>query len=638
LEDKLFISQKGTLDVLGGMTVVLGGYMGNVLEVDLTEKKLTSKKIGEKTLRKYIGGVGLAAKILWEETTADTEPFSPQNILIFMTGPLTDTNMPLSGRHIIAGISPLTNIWGQAHSGGAWGDELKHAGFDGVVIKGKSDNPVYLWLCDGKAEIRDANHLWGLDTYQTDTLLKKETDEKASVAAIGPAGEKLVRIACIMNDGKKGRAAARCGLGAVMGYKMLKAIAVRGTLKIHVCDEENFSRNVKKIYEISPVKKREEYLEEYIGTFKKQMDAGGHPIKNWSKGSFPPRYEIPEETRNTKPQYCRHCPYSCAESRLTENGERHMVMEHWAPMGTNCLISDCEALQKAFSLCQRYGLDSISTGEVIAFAMELMEKGLITKEETGGIDLRWGNHEAMVEMVKKIGEKEGFGAVLGEGVKRIAEHIGGTASEYALHVKGLSFPAHDPRATFGRALNYATSNLGASHYEGGAYACYIENYLESDLINLASPDLGYPVRLKRFEVKGKGELVAKCQNWACVVDSLVVCAFLMLLQYIQPSHHAELLKSVTGWDVSLQELLKTGERIFNLKRAFNVRRGISRKDDTLPPRFLTHMLKEGGAAGRLPFLGLMLNEYYMYRGWSEEGFPTEEKLKELDLDFVTARS
>lgn len=608
---------------------MLKGYNGKIVRVDLTTEKVGYENIDADTARKYIGGVGFAARILWDETTRETAPLSPENLLMFMTGPLTGTVVPKSSRYIVAGISPLTGIWGQAHAGGSFADELRHAGFDGIVVKGQSNRPVYLWLHNGKAEIRDAGQLWGKDTYEVSDLIQKETDNKASVACIGLASEKLVKFASVMNDGKQGRAAARCGLGAVMGSKKLKAIAARGTLPISFYDEEKLKESSQRILTSSPVKKPEEVLERDVSFFYNLFKFGRRPAKNWSLGIFDEGNVYAEDYRNSKPMYCRRCPYSCNESRLTKDGERHMVWEAWGPMGTNCLIATPQVMQQAYSLCNKYGMDAISIGAVISFAMECFEKGLITKKDTGGIELTWGNDRAMLEMVRKIGEREGFGELLGEGVRKVAERIGGLASEYAMHVKGLELPAHEPRAATSLALAYATGSIGAAHMETVG-ADNLERWFEEEQTR-PSAELGFPVVLNRFDVEGKGIMVANTQNFGCLLDSLTICIFLSLAQWIQPSHCAELLNAATGWDTDLNEVLLTGERIFNLKRMFNVRRGISRKDDNLPMRILTHKL-EGGTRGNLPHLGLMLNEYYAYRGWSEEGIPTKDRLAILSLN------
>jgi aldehyde:ferredoxin oxidoreductase len=610
---------------------MLKGYNGRILRLDLSTGDMDYEFPDEQTARKYIGGVGLAAKMLWDETTPETDPLSPESELIFMTGPLTGSSLPKSSRYIVAGISPATGIWGQAHAGGRFADELRHAGFDGIVVKGQSSKPVYLWLHDRKAEIREAAHVWGKDTWEVSDILQQETDSKASVACIGVAGERLVKIAGVMNDGKQGRAAARCGLGALMGSKKLKAIAARGTLPLSYYDEEKVKEGVQKILPFCRSGKPEERLAGVIHVFKSFFVYGRVPAKNWSQGSFEEGYVYPEAVRGTEPLYCAHCPNSCLESFQLKSGERHMVWEAWGPLGTNCLIADAEATQQAYTLCNKYGIDAISAGAIIAFAMECFEKGLITRDDTDGVELNWGNQQAMLEMVRKMGEREGFGELLGEGVKRAAERIGGTASEYAMHVKGLEFPAHDPRSMASHALGYATGSIGAAHMETIG-ADHIENWMERDE-SLTSPELGINKPLGRFDIEGKGELVARTQDFSAMLDSITACLFLSIGHTVLPSHYLTVLNGATGWDMDADEFMLTGERITNLKRMFSVKRGISRKDDILPARILTHRLTSGGTRGNLFHLGAMLSDYYSIRGWSEEGIPTREKLVELGLDY-----
>ena len=610
-------------------------FGATILHVDLTRGRVEAEDYGEDVLRKYIGGAGLSLKMLWDDTTADTDPFAPENPLIFMTGPLTGVARQ-SSRYTVSGISPLTGILGRAHSGGDWAVELRRSGFMGIVIKGQAEKPVYLWINNGEAEIRDAENLWGRDTYEIETLLKRETDEKASVAAIGPAGERLVRFAAIINDGKKGRAAARCGLGAVMGAKKLKAVVVRGSLEIPVYDRARLKEVTRRAYSSCPVPKADGPIEDYIEEMKLSVTKGHLPVKNWQEGTFEPAYKFVEDLCNASRGYCRLCPYSDTESMYNANGERHMLWEHWGPAGTNCLIDDIEALQSSFSLCQRYGMDTISTGGVLAFAMECYEKGLITSKDTGGIELTWGNHRAMVEMVRRIGEREGLGWLLGEGTRLAAKQIGGTAAEYAIHTKGLEFPMHDPRVAVGYAVQYATGSIGATHSEAQLSSYFIEDYLyvnprdESRLTELLE-SFGYSTRLDRFQMQGKGKMVAKMQNFGAMINSLTACSFMLEYQKVKPSYFVELLNAVTGWDIGFEEFTRTGERICNLARMFNVRRGISRADDTLPARILNHTRGTGDAADNLPDLKPMLDEYYSIREWSEQGIPTKEKLVELGL-------
>lgn len=598
---------------------MIGGYTGRILGVNLTKRKLRIETLDEGFAKKYIGGVGFAAKILWDETTASTRPLSPENVLVFMTGPLTGTKAPSSSRYIVAAISPLTGIWGEAHAGGIFGWELKHAGFDGIILKGMAESHIYLWINDGKVEIEGASHLWGKDNYEVAELIRKETDQKASVASIGLSGEKLVKIAGIISDGKDGRAAARCGLGAVMGSKNLKAIAVRGTMELKLGDEEKLRESVKNaVPRLAP--KSKEWIKGFrIG----HADIGTLPIKNWLKGTFEGFGEKMALTLLKGKQYrCRGCVGGCLESMMTKEG-RHICYEAIAPLGSLCLIDDMATLEKAYVMCNKFGLDAISAGTAIAFAMECFEKGLIDKEDTGGISLTWGNSKAMIKVLKMIADGEGIGKLLGQGVRNAAERIGGLAKEYAIHVKGLEPPAHDPRAFSSLAVGYATSPRGACHVQGHTYA--LERFQ-------TCPDLGYTDIVDRFKDEGKGEMNAKMQNFMSMLDSLISCQFLFSQFSVMPSDFIEWLNYVTGLKMDLKQFMKTGECIFNLKRLFNVRRGMSRKDDTLPSRLLTHKRGEGGAADNLPCLGRQLNEYYSYRGWSEEGIPTKETLTKLGLE------
>ncbi|MBI4332931.1 MAG: aldehyde ferredoxin oxidoreductase family protein [Chloroflexi bacterium] len=621
---------------------MLGGYTSKILKVDLTTQKVEIEALDEQTARKYLGGDGFAAKILWETTSAATDPFSPENPVIFMTGPLTGTIVPTSARHIVAALSPLTNIWGAGRAGGHWGAELKRAGFDGVVVTGKSTTPVYLWVHNGQAQIADARHVWGKDTWETDDILRKETDARASVSSIGQAGERLVRMACVMSDGKEGRAAARCGMGAVMGSKNLKAIVARGTTRPRVADEEGLKRSIRESLPPERVT-RETWVKKWREHRQIHWNKGRVGIKNWLDDDFPsflPKLTEEMVSDKSKIYYCPGCRYSCTESH-TIDGRRCQVYESMVPLGALCLIDDMDALQEAYDLCNRYGMDAISVGGVVAFAMEAFENGLITSADTGGIRPLWGDAAAMVEMVRQIGESDQkFARLLGQGVRRAAETIGGVAPEFAIHVKGLELPAHDPRSSNAVALEYATANIGAWHQS--ASGVMIKNFL---LRELALPENQDSLE-NRFRVDGRGELVAKLQNFLCSFDCLALCKVSARgtnrsYQEIAPSYFAQWLSQVTGWDVGLDEFMKMGERVFNLERMINVRRGISRKDDTLPPRMLAHKRGSGAgkseAANHLPPLGEMLNQYYSFRGWNELGIPTREKLADLGLEELTGK-
>ncbi|MFH1650564.1 MAG: aldehyde ferredoxin oxidoreductase family protein [Chloroflexota bacterium] len=606
-----------------------GGYAGKIINVDLTRSKVEIRELDMADARKYIGGVGLAARIIWESTNAETEPFSPENPLIFMAGPLTGTSAPSNSRFSVAAISPLTGIWGEAHSGGSWAYQLKHAGFDGVVFEGRSEKPVYLWVHDGAAELRDAGHVWGKLVYESSDTLQKETDARASVATIGPAGEKLVRIAGIITEGRIGRAAARCGLGAVMGDKNLKAVVVRGTQGLNVHSRAELKESVNSWYQVHETKaieiKDEEAKKAHERAFvERYWQRGMASIKNFLEGEFlefPYKYS---DAKHTGVNYfCPACRFSSSECCLIE-GRRRNLAESMVPIGARCLIHDMDALQEALDLCQEYGIDAISAGGVLAFAIEAFENGLLTEDDTEGIKLAWGDAEAMLRMLHKIVRREGFGWWLGEGSKRAAEHLGGKAPEYAIHVKGLEIPAHDPRSSNSLALEYATASRGADHLSGFmAIFPYFSPELgrnpESDLLE------------NRFKVEGKAEEVANSQDYMCLLDSLVICKQL-LWHGLQPSELLNWLNLTTGLNMDIREFLKCGERIFNLKRLINVRRGVSSKDDLLHPRLMTH--PRGGtsdAAVNLPPVGEMLSRYYAYRGWTAEGIPSDEKLAELGL-------
>ncbi len=611
----------------------LKGYTGKILHLNLSNSKGHVEDLNEEWARQFIGGSGIGAKFLYEMTDERTNPLGPENPLIFMTGPFTGTSVPLSGRHAVISRSPLTGIFGESDVGGTWGANLKKAGFDGMIITGKSKKPIYLWVCDGKWEIRNASHLWGKDTYEVDPILKAETHDKAVVQTIGQAGEKQVLLAAIMTDGKDGRAAGRCGMVAVMGSKNLKAIVGYGTGNVPVFDPESVARLPKE---------HSAFINKNAESFRKYGTAGGVsvfeamgtlPLQNWK---FVGRWEESAakingftiaETVLSGRYFCDACVLGCGRKVKIEKGPYAGVdgagpeYETVALLGSNCLIDDLEALCFANELCNRFGLDTISTGAAIAFGMEAYEKGLIDREDTGGTELRWGSPEALIEMIKLIGQNKGLGKILGKGVKKASEELGRNSIEFAMHIKGLELPAHDPRGYNAGAVGFATSSRGACHLSGLSHI--FERLLKA-------PEIGIPEPMDRFQVEGKGILAAKTQNLMGMMDSLKLCKFI-LFGGITLTHIVQWYRDVTGREMTIDEFMKTGERIFNLKRLYNVRLGISRKDDTLPFRSLTFKRAGKGLTPHLPPLGEMLSEYYEYRGWSEDGIPTPEKLKELGL-------
>ena len=604
------------------------GYIGRILYVDLSREKTEVRELREEDVDMFIGGIGLATKILAEEIDPRVDPFSPDNVLVFMTGPLTGTLVPCSGRYVVAAKSPLTLAWGEAHASGYWGVELKRAGFDGIVIRGRAGNPVYLWIHDGEVEIRDASKLWGRDIIETDIELKKELGKDVRVAAIGPAGERLVRYAIIANDITPDgpRVAGRTGMGAVMGSKNLKAIAVRGKGQIRVKDPRR-SRSI--ITRILPLVLSYPTSQIYAvhgtpGEIEEFYEYGDMPIKNFTEGEWEGIKNITakrfwERGIVKGHRACWACPIHCWKYAETKDAKgRAPEYETIAALGSLLMIDDPFYIEKANDLCNRYGIDTISTGVTIAWAIESFEKGLLTKEDTGGLELRWGDPDLVLKLIEMIGRREGFGKLLGEGCRLASRIIGRGSERYCMHVKGLEMPMHDPRAFKGMGLQYATSNRGACHLQGLVFRIE-QGQRVYDLRIYERPD--------RFDVKGKGRIVATMQIWHEVVESLVICKFID----IPPAHLAGLYSIVTGRRKNLQQLLTAGKRIFTLKRIFNVANGIRRKDDTLPERFLKEPLKEGGAKGQVVELEPMLKEYYEFMGWDENGIPKKEVLKELGI-------
>lgn len=614
------------------MKCPIGGYAGKILHVDLSKRTHRKEELEKEEARAYIGGSGLAAKRLWEMTRKETASLGVENVLIFMTGPLTGTKVPLSGRHEVVAKSPLTGIYGEADAGGRWGTELKKAGYDGVIITGKSRKHIYLWINETSVEFRDAEHLWGLDTYEASLILRKETDPKAIEASIGPAGERLALIAGVMHDGRDCRPAARCGLGAVMGSKNLKAIVARGSKEVHVADDPCLASAIKKIAPeiVKNTKRLSDFGTSQIMATLEEL--GDLPIRNWKQGRWQAGAERLSGVTLAKTilrarYFCGACIVGCGRTVAINQGEYAGVegagpeYETVAMLGANTLVDDLEAVAKAHELCNRYGLDVISTGAVIGFALEAAERGFLNDIKEEGIDLSWANGKSIVRLVEMIGRREGIGYLLGEGVMRAAGRLGKGAGAFALHVKGLELPGHDPRAYNSLAIGYATGNRGGCHLQGMSYA--FER-------SVTMPELGIYEVQDRLGVVKKGELVAKGQDLMSLFDSLKLCKFL-LYAGVKLTDMLEWFNVVTGWQASQSELMKAGERIYNLKRMYNVRCGITRKDDTVPTRMLQEKRGEGGSAHNLPPFDRMLDEYYRYRGWDEWGVPTKAKLEDLEL-------
>ena len=602
--------------------------------IDLTSREITKEDLDLRIAREFIGGEGIASTILFEQVGPDTDPLGPDNRLIFMTGAFVATNIPCGIKTTVVSKSPLTGIYGESVFSAPLGIDLKNSGYDGMIIKGRAKDPAYIWINDDQVEVRDAQHLWGRETFETADELRKELgDTNISVVTIGPAGERLVRLASIIADDS--RAAGRCGLGAVMGSKNLKAIASKGTGKISVSNPTRLNELRKEAVTIAlPNTKalRDNGTASGLITFEQN---GNLPIRNWTRGSFPEAEKITGTTMTqrilTAPYPCKTCPIACGRKVKVESGPYAMEgsgpeYESMAALGSLCYNSNLESIAKANDLCNRLGIDTISTGQAIAFAMECYEKGLIT--ETGGVDLTWGNPDAIVRICELIGKKEGLGEVLGEGVLMAAKKIGKGSEKFAIHVKGLEFPEHNPRKFKSMGVAYATSNVGANHNRGSPML--VER-------NLLSPELPWKEPVDGFIAKDKGRMTKVYQDICCVVDSLGICKFMVFWGKLPLRILVEYYNAITGWDITFEDLMKAGERIWNLQRAFNIRMGTSRKDDTLPDRFLKESVNEGPAKGQIVELETMLAEFYNERGLDQNGKPSKDKLLELGLDWVAEK-
>ncbi|NCB14887.1 MAG: aldehyde ferredoxin oxidoreductase [Synergistales bacterium] len=577
-------------------------------------------------VRKYIGGSGLGTYLLFRYGSPAADPLSPDNPLIFMNGPFQGTGIPTSGRHQVISKSPLTGAFGESDCGGTFGFHLKRAGYDGLVFLGSSSSPVYAAVIDGRVEIRDGTSLWGKDTFETEEALFSAEGKPAGVACIGPAGERMVLLANIMHDGRNARAAGRGGLGAVMGSKNLKAVVARGKEKTVMADE-------KKVREKSAEKAK--FYMEKLPAMTRFGTAGGValaeqngdlPLKNWSMGSWPEEVksitgEAMADTILTGNWGCMACPIKCgrevAFDGISGAGPEYETI---GMLGSNCLINDLKAIGRGNDLCNRMGIDTISGGSAVAFSMELYERGIID-ERTVGYPLQWGDGEAMVRLLTDISEKRGFGVVLAEGTRKAAEKIGKGAEKYAIHSKGMDFPAHDPRCYKSLAAGYATSNRGACHLSGFSYS--FER-------SMTYPELGVDAVLDRTVDEGKGKVNVGFQNLMGVLDSLKMCKFPFAATRLEDL--LVWINGVTGWDMACGELMEAGERIFNLKKLFNLACGLTGRDDALPERILREPRGSGGSADTLPDLESQLREYYAERGWTEEGIPLPEKIASLGLE------
>jgi len=622
------------------------GYNGRILRVDLTQERIWEETPDEKVYRLYMGGSALSLYYLLKELKPGVDPLGPENVLVFMSSVLSGAPIPGVPRYTVAARSPLTGAFGEAEAGGFWGPELKHAGFDGIVIKGRASRPVYLWIKDGKAELRDASGLTGKDTGEAQRIIREELgDDRIRVAQCGPAGEKLVRYACVLNELK--HANGRTGMGAVMGSKNLRAIAVRGTGKLDFADPERLKAIGKEVADLIPQSPMARNFKQY-GTPVFVMplnDSGILPTRNFQAGIFEGAQKISAEAMNQtilhSTKGCYGCPIHCkrvvkVEGKYATDPEfGGPEYETLASLGSLCGIDNLEAIAHGNELCNRYGLDTISTGVCIAFAMECTEQGILSPRDTDGIELRFGNADGMIQMIHKIAKREGFGDILADGVKEAARRIGKGAERYALEIKGQELPMHDPRGKKGLVLSYATSPTGADHIEAPHDTSFMS---ETPMLYAANP-AGILEPMPAVEIgPRKIRLFVHAQQIWNFFNSLGICNFAAApySAFTLPLI-ADALKASTGWNTSLYELMELGERTVTMARLFNLREGLSAKDDRLPQRLFEPL--EAGTPREKRLTEEEFREalrlYYGAMGWDPEtGVPTRGRLAFLGLDWV----
>ncbi|MEA3342088.1 MAG: aldehyde ferredoxin oxidoreductase family protein [Chloroflexota bacterium] len=611
----------------------MNGYIGKILRVNLSTGKLRDEPLDEELARAFVGGSGLAARLIYDMVDADTDPLGPDNPLIFMTGPLVGTPMPSAGRCSVCALSPLTRIWGESNTGGFFGPELRFAGYDGVIVTGRAEKPVWLSIVEGQAELHDATNLWGCDSYETQERARESLGEsKARVACIGPAGENQALMAAVMND--HGRAAGRTGMGAVMGSKNLKAVAVRGSAQVPLADPDGLKSVAREIIA---------GLDEDIPATSLQLAGtacyvdmalmyGDMPIRYYQQGEWEGASNLSGvlmvDQYQNKSTACYRCPIVCGrETRAPSYGVEAVdgpEYETLGAFGSLLMVDDLEAVIYAGHLCNVYGLDTISAGATIALAGEMFERGILTPADTGGLEIHYGDVETIHRLIEMMARREGFGDALAEGSAALAERFG--APELAATVNRLEAPMHDPRAFAGLTVTYALSPRGACHMEGDMYS--------------VDTGQGPPIELgvipgDRFEMtEEKGRTSARQQAWRNLYNAIDLCQF----QNPGVERLLAALNATTGWELEADDLMTLGKRIVTLKRMLNLRLGLARADDRLPD-LLMKPLDDGGAAGTVPDVDALLVGAYAEYGWdSETGEPTQETLEELGLGFAAGES
>jgi aldehyde:ferredoxin oxidoreductase len=607
----------------------LYGYAGRILHVDLNTGKTRIETLNEDTAKKYIGGIGLGMRLWLGNSKAGVEPFSPENPLVLALGPISGTIFPTAGNgHAFVAKSPETFAIGEAVAHGTFGAEMKRAGYDAVILKGKAEKPVYLWIDDDSVQLLDASHLMGKSPSETEDAIKDELgDYYIRVAAIGLAGEKLSRIACIINE--KTRAAGRTGLGAVMGSKNLKAIAVRGTRDIIPAKPDEFMDMVKEFHERMKGPATQKYRT--LGTAENVLVHNAlhcMPTRNYNNAHFEGADKVSGEVLNEKFVAkiigCSSCAMRCEHEVVVPEGPYKGTMTRmeyetlWA-MGPYCGIDRLDVIIKGMELANYYGMDAISAGVIAGFAMDCYENGILTQKDLDGIDAHFGNSEALIQLLEKMGKREGIGDILAEGVRIAGQKIGKGAEKLAQHIKGLEVTGYDLRCLKTAALGFAVSFRGADHNRHGAYAFDVKGKVD---------------RLKAE--KGRGKMVRDMEDTYALIDSFIVCKFSRGTYYKELPDMAKLYNLVTGIDMTPEELKRSGERVNTVARLINIREGLGRKDDTLPWKVMNVPIPdEGPVKGAFVSqeeLDVLLDDYYESRGWTLEGVPTAEKLKEIGMD------
>ncbi len=605
------------------------GYHGRVLVVDLTSQGVRWEPLGEDVLRRFIGGIGLGTYLLYRHCPPRTDPLGPDNPLIFVTSPLVGSRLTTSSKFAVLARSPLTGFIGDSLSSSFLATELKKAGCDALIITGKSPYPALLYVNDGDVEFLDGGDLLGLTTSETERAVKERLGHRVRVACIGPAGERLVRFASVSNDG--GRQAGRTGPGAVMGSKNLKAIAVRGTQAVPVFDPEALHAVGLDLARRSLGPATEKYRT--LGTLANVAvfnRLGTLPTRNFQQSTFDGAEQVSGEefhqSHLVRNAHCANCTIGCEKIVATRDGgpesSGRMEYESAFALGPLVGVSDPNAVIRAARLCDELGMDTISAGATIAWAMECFEKGILSLEDTGGLELRFGDAGAVLACLQRIARREGIGGLLAEGSRRAAQLVGQGSEAWAMHVKGLELPGYEPRSLKTMALGLAVSTRGACHNRSSAY--------EAD----------FSARVDRLKAdEQRGRITMEGEDFSAVLDSLIWCKFLRKAFTDFYAESAAIYQRVTGWPMTPEELRKAGERINNLKKLFNIREGWTRADDTLPPRVLSETLPSGVARGvglAREELDMMVAAYYRARGWTEDGLVPEEKLRELGLEDIAS--